>query len=218
MNIRYRLGALAGAAAMTLGLGLSAAPASALSATEAGDFLGQLTKTYNDPTVASDKNPYDFDIVTKAAIATGAVDTLAGLKTFTLFAPNDRAFEVLANRLGLLGPNYSYGATVDEKRVFNALLNGLGAEKITKVLLYHVFANARVTGADVVSGPRYQVLTMANGQTLSVSVFSRSLPLIFLGDKDGRWLNDYVVKSKIDVVKTQNAVVHGISDVLLPKL
>ena len=42
--------------------------------------------------------------------------------------------------------------------------------------------------------------------------------IIILGDKDGVWLNDYVVKSKIDVVKTPNAVVHGISDVLLPTL
>jgi uncharacterized surface protein with fasciclin (FAS1) repeats len=151
---------------------------------------------------------------------TGADATLASLPSFTLFAPNDRAFEVLANKLGLLGKNYRFGATVDEKRVITALVGALGVDKIRQVLLYHVLAGARVTGKQVLSGPFYQRLTMANGQKLSVTVLSRSsaFPVIILGDKDGQWLNDYVVKSKIDVVKTHNAVVHGISDVLLPTL
>lgn len=222
MRLPRRIAAAVAGTALAAGAVLATAPsASALSAPETSSFLTQLTKTYNDPlTTPNDNNPYDFDIVTKAAIATGAVDTLASLKTFTLFAPNDRAFEVLANRLGLLGPNYRYGATVDEKRVTAALVNGLGLDTIEKVLLYHVFAGARVTGSQVLSGPFYQRLTMANGQSLSVTVLSRSaaFPVIILGDKDGRWLNDYVVKSKIDVVKTPNAVVHGISDVLLPTL
>ena len=61
---------------------------------------------------------------------------------------------------------------------------------------------------------------MANGQRLGVTVLSRSasFPVIILSDKDGSLFNDYVVKSKIDVVQTPNAVVHGISDVLLPTL
>jgi uncharacterized surface protein with fasciclin (FAS1) repeats len=221
MRLPRRIAAVMAGTALAAGAVLAAAPqASALSSTETDSFVAQLTKTYNDPTVASDSNPYDFDIVTKAAIATGALGTLAGLDKFTLFAPNDRAFEVLANKRGLLGPNYRYGATIDEKRVITALINDLGVEKIKQVLLYHVLAGARVTGSQVLSGPFYQRLTMANGQKLSVTVLSRSasFPVIILGDKDGQWLNDYVVKSKIDVVKTPNAVVHGISDVLLPTL
>jgi uncharacterized surface protein with fasciclin (FAS1) repeats len=221
MRLPLRLAAVLAGAALAAGAVVATAPsATALSAPETSSFLAQLTRTYNDPTISSDNNPYDFDIVTKAAIATGAVNTLAGLKSFTLFAPNDRAFEVLANKLGLLGPNYRYGATVDEKRVITALIGGLGLDKIKQVLLYHVFAGGRVTGAQVLGGPFYQRLTMADGQKLSVTVLSRSaaFPVIILGDKDGQWFNDYVVKSKIDVVKTPNAVVHGISDVLLPTL
>ena len=78
--------------------------------------------------------------------------------------------------------------------------------------------NAKVTGKQVLSGPFYQRLTMANGQKLGVTVWSRSasFPLIVLGDRDGRLFNDQVVKSKIDAVTTPNTVVHGISDVLLP--
>ena len=222
MRLPRRIAAAVAGTALAAGAVLATAPsASALSAPETSSFLGQLTKTYNDPlTTPNDGNPYDFDIVTKAAIATGAVDTLASLRTFTLFAPNDRAFEVLANRLGLLGPNHRFGATVDEKRGTAALVGALGLDTIRGVLLYHVFTGARVTGAQVLSGPFYQRLTMANGQKLSITVLSRSaaFPVIVLGDKDGRWFNDLVVKSKIDVVKTPNAVVHGISDVLLPTL
>jgi hypothetical protein len=77
-----------------------------------------------------------------------------------------------------------------------------------------------VTGKQVLSGPFFSRLTMANGQKLGVAVLSRSaaFPVIVLVDKDGSVFNDYVVKSKIDVVQTPNVVVHGISDVLLPTL
>ncbi|MGB5934310.1 MAG: fasciclin domain-containing protein [Ornithinimicrobium sp.] len=222
MSLRTRMTALASATAVAAGLTFTAAaPASALSEEETGDFLGQLTASYNDPLEsANDRNPYDFDIVTKAVLLTGTDATLAGLDQFTLFAPNDRAFEVLAYRQGLLGDDFRFRGTVNEKAVTEALVEGLGAEAITEVLLYHTFADAKVTGADVLAGKRYQRLGMANGQNLGVKVVSRNAhyPLILLRDKDGRRYNDWVVPSKIDVVETDNAVVHGISDVLLPRL
>lgn len=220
MSIRTRLSALAAAGTLVLTGAALGAPAQALTEQETGDFLGQLTRTYNDPTGPADNNPYDFDIVTKAVLATGADSTLASLPAFTVFAPNDRAFEVLAARLGALGPNYRFSATVDEARVFNALVAELGVDAIRDVLLYHVLPGARVTGDQVLNGPRFQRLTMANGQKLGVTVLSRSarFPVIVLNDQDGRLLNDQVVKSKIDAVKTGNTVVHGISDVLLPRM
>lgn len=219
MGLRRRIAttvaATAAAAGMAIGL---AAPATALSESETNAFLGQLTASYNDPAVSSDGNPYDFDIVTKAALVTGADKILASQDAFTLFAPNDRAFEVLANDLGLLGKNYRFGAKVDETKVFNAIANS-GVD-ITEVLLYHVLPGAKVTGKQVLSGPFSQRLTMANGEKLRVTVLSRSarFPVIVLGDKDGKFFNDLVVKSKIDVIQTENTVVHGISNVLLPDL
>ncbi len=218
MSIRTRLSVLAATGALAVVSVGAAAPAQALTEQETGSFLGQLTATYNDPTGPADNNPYDFDIVTKAVLATGADATLASLPAFTVFAPNDRAFEVLANRVGALGPNHRFGATVDEAKVFNGLVTKLGVDKIRQVLLYHVLPNAKVTGKQVLSGPFFQRLTMANGQKLGVTVLSRSasFPVIVLNDRDGRFFNDQVVKSKIDVVQTDNTVVHGISDVLLP--
>lgn len=222
MRLARRITALAAGSALVAGTLFAAAPAaSALTPPETGSFLGALTATYNDPVeTPNDGNPYDYDILTKAVLVTDADATLASLPSFTLFAPNDRAFEVLANKLGLLGQDHRYGATVDEKAVTLALVNGLGADKIRQVLLYHVLVGAKVTGKQVLSGPFYQRLTMANGQKLSVTVLSRSaaFPIIILGDKDGSFFNDYVVKSKIDVIQTDNVVVHGISDVLLPTL
>ncbi len=213
-RIATTVAATAAAAGMAIGM---AAPATALSDGETGEFLGKLTATYNDPTVSSDGNPYDFDIVTKAALLTGADKTLASLGSFTLFAPNDRAFEVTANNLGLLGKNYKYSAKVDETKVFNAIA-GLGVDAVTEVLLYHVIPNAKVTGKQVLSGPFTQRIDMANSEKLRVTVLSRSsrFPVIVLGDKDGRVFNDLVVRP--DVISTENTVVHSVSDVLLPDL
>ena len=217
MGLRRRIASTVAATAAATGMAIGmAAPATALSESETNEFLGKLTATYNDPTVSSDGNPYDFDIVTKAALATGADKVLAGLGSFTLFAPNDRAFEVTANNLGLLGKNYKYSAKVDETKVFNAIV-GSGVD-VTEILLYHVIPNAKVTGKQVLSGPFTQRVDMANGEKLRVTVLSRSakFPVIVLGDKDGRVLNDLVVRP--DVIQTQNTVVHSVSDVLLPDL
>ena len=217
MGLRRRIATTFAASAAAAGLAVGlAAPATALSEAETNEFLGKLTATYNDPTVSSDGNPYDFDIVTKAALVTGADKILAGLDSFTLFAPNDRAFEVTANNLGLLGKNYKYSAKVDETKVFNAIV-GSGVD-VTEILLYHVIPNAKVTGKQVLSGPFTQRVDMANGEKLRVTVLSRSarFPVIVLGDKDGRVFNDLVVRP--DVISTENTVVHSVSDVLLPDL
>ena len=217
MGLRRRIATTFAASAAAAGLAVGlAAPATALSEAETNEFLGKLTATYNDPTVSSDGNPYDFDIVTKAALVTGADKTLASLGSFTLFAPNDRAFEVTANNLGLLGKNYKYSAKVDETRVFNAIASS-GVD-VTEILLYHVIPNAKVTGKQVLSGPFTQRIDMANQEKLRVTVLSRSprFPVIVLGDKDGRVFNDLVVRP--DVISTENTVVHSVSDVLLPDL
>ena len=217
MGLRRRIATTFAATAAATGMAIGlAAPANALSEGETNEFLGKLTATYNDPTVSSDGNPYDFDIVTKAALVTGADKTLASLGSFTLFAPNDRAFEVTANNLGLLGKNYKYSAKVDEGRVFNAIANS-GVD-VTEILLYHVIPNAKVTGKQVLSGPFTQRIDMANQEKLRVTVLSRSarFPVIVLGDKDGRVFNDLVVRP--DVISTENTVVHSVSDVLLPDL
>jgi uncharacterized surface protein with fasciclin (FAS1) repeats len=222
MRLRTRLAAAIAGTALVAGAALAGAPAAnALSTEETNDFLGQLTATYNDPTVSSDGNPYDFDIVTKAVLVTGADGVLASLDNFTLFAPNDRAFEQTALRLGLLPKGYKVGAKVNETVVFNAVA-GLGIPTVTNILLYHVVPGKPVLGADAVKLPIFgtKLTTALPGQKLGVTNLTRIFrtPTLILTDNDGRLVNDFVVKSKIDVVKTPNVVVHGISDVLLPKL
>jgi uncharacterized surface protein with fasciclin (FAS1) repeats len=222
MRLRTRLAAALAGTALVAGAALAGAPAaSALSASETDSFLGQLTASYNDPTVSNDGNPYDFDIVTKAVLVTGADGILASLGSFTLFAPNDRAFEQTALRLGLLPSGYRVGASVNEKVVFEAVA-GLGIPTVTNILLYHVVPGARVLGADAIKLPTFgtKLDTALAGQKIGVTNLTRIFrtPTLILTDNDGRLINDFVVKSKIDVVKTDNAVVHGVSDVLLPKL
>jgi uncharacterized surface protein with fasciclin (FAS1) repeats len=165
-----------------------------------------------------DGNPYNFDIVKAAIAATNADDALAGLDSYTAFFPNDRAFEVLAKSQGVLAPDHQYGGTVDETSIVTGLVNKLGLPAIEQVLLYHVVPNAYLPGAEVLAGNRIKTLTMANNQVLKVYVVSKSAPFIVLGDQDGRFFNDYVVKSKINAIDDgKSTVVHGISDVLLPK-
>jgi uncharacterized surface protein with fasciclin (FAS1) repeats len=191
--------------------------------TAAAAIAGSLALAAPAQADAFEGDPYDFDIVNTAITATG-IDLPS---TFTAFFPNDRAFEVLANNLGLLGPTYKYGAKVDEAKIVEALVRGVGddqagdltLDQVEAVLAYHVVPNAYLPGAAVVAGSRYKELKMANGQVVKVYVVSKTTPFIVLGDQDGRFFNDFVVKSKINVIDNGSTqVVHGISDVLLPKL
>ena len=73
MGLRKKIGTTAAATIAATGVAFGlAAPANALSGDETKEFLGELTATYNDPRGAADNNPYDFDIVTQAALDTGA--------------------------------------------------------------------------------------------------------------------------------------------------
>ena len=221
MRLTRKLAAVVATTALVAGSVLATAPAANAAAAPTGgaQVVDALVAGYGD---GSNGNPYDFQILTSAVIATDLVATVQSLNNVTIFAPNDRAFEVLANKLGLLGKGYRYGATVDEEKIVAALLTlPNAAETIKGIVLYHVYTRGALPGKAVVKLPVFGTkLTMANGQKLTVTNFSRFTrgATVFLGDKDGVWWNDQVVRSKVDVIKVPGAVVHGISDVLLPKL
>jgi uncharacterized surface protein with fasciclin (FAS1) repeats len=221
MRLTRKIAALAAGTALLAGTVLATAPAANATTAPTGgaQVVDALVAGYGD---GSNGDPYDFQILTSAVIATDLVETVQSLNNVTIFAPNDRAFEVLANKLGLLGKNYRYGATVDEDKIVAALLTlPNAAETIKAIIFYHVYTGGALPGKAVVKLPVFGTkLTMANGQKLSVTNFSRftGKPTVILGDKDGVWWNDLVVKSKVDAIKVPGAVVHGISDVLLPKL
>jgi uncharacterized surface protein with fasciclin (FAS1) repeats len=221
MRLSQKIAGILAGTALVAGTAVAVAPtASATAAPSTGGqrIVQALLPGYQ---AAGDGNPYDFDIVTTAIIATGLLPTLQSLDNITVFAPNDRAFEVLAVKTGALPRNHRFGATVDETQIVNALVAKLGVDTIRKVVLYHVFTGGALAGADVVKLPVLGTrITMADGQKLGITNLTRifGAPTIILGDKDGNPFNDYVVRSKVNVVKVQGGVVHGISDVLMPTL
>jgi uncharacterized surface protein with fasciclin (FAS1) repeats len=219
MPLTRTLAAFAAGTALVAGSLLATAPAASADSPTSGQQVSTLLGLENGGT--NDGNPYDFDIVTTAIKATGLIPTVESLTDFTVFAPNDRAFEVLAVKTGAFPKNHKFGATVDEAAIVNALVTKLGIDTIRNVVLYHVFTGGAVNGAAATALPVFGTkLTMADGQKLGITNLTRffGAPTLILGDKDGNFFNDYVVRSKVDVINIPGAAVHGISDVLLPKL
>ena len=151
-----------------------------------------------------DRNPWDYDVLLKAVQTAGLVDALNDpAAQLTVFAPNDRAFVLLARDLGFGG--------WDEAAAWDFLVGALTAlgggdpiPVLTQVLQYHV-----VPGI-------YRPLAV---------VFARELPtllgptigvrLIQLVDKDPDIKNPLLNLFALDL-RASNGVVHGITRVLLP--
>ncbi len=94
-------------------------------------------------------NP-DFSTLAAAVTEAGLVDTLSGEGPFTVFAPNDDAFAVLLEELGI---------TAEEL---------LADENLGSILTYHVVEGS-IFAAEVVGFDGEEVTTV-NGQTVTVSV------------------------------------------------
>lgn len=146
-----------------------------------------------------DSNPYDYDLLIAAVTATGLAPTLDDeSKTFTVFAPNDRAFKRLVADL-----SGSYPAS--EKAALDAILATFTVDQIRNVLLYHVVAGRKLSPLQVLFAGR---LTMANGGT----VRPRGL---FLRDETPALRDPRLVLSGINIGAT-NGVIHTINRVLVP--
>jgi hypothetical protein len=183
-----------------------------------------LADSAGDDANGFDRNWYDYDIVTQAALAVisargGADNTPVGLLTkggvpLTAFIPDDRSFQVLTKEI----TGTWYGT---EKGVFSALAGAVGIDTIEQVLLYHVYAGgttgvpATITkktalGADNVA------LKMANGGTVTVDVVNRWLPLVVLKDADTNDVNPFVNPRRFDINAGNKQIAHGIVFVLRP--
>jgi uncharacterized surface protein with fasciclin (FAS1) repeats len=223
MRLTRKIAALVTGTALVAGSMLATAPAASADVPTTGGakLVAALEFGYGD---GSNGDPYDFQILTTALKATELDATLKTLNDITVFAPNDRAFETLARKKGLLDSSYRFGAKVDEEKIVAGLLKlPDAAATISAIVLYHVYTDGTLLGADVVKLPVFGTkLTMANEQTLSVTNLTRftgGRPTVILGDKDRVWWNDQVIRSKVDYVAIPGeVVVHGISDVLMPKL
>lgn len=154
----------------------------------------------------SQRNWYDYDILTKLVVLDG---NLVGPVTdpsaeLTLFAPNDRAFQLLAK--DLTGRWYW-----TETKVFRALKRAVnsGAVDLTNVLTYHV-VGGKVVKADVpVNTP---IATLNGGE---ITVKPKRFGLLRIADEVDAFRNPYIVRTDLGAERS-NSVIHTISRVLVP--
>ena len=210
MKIRKTISLALAAAALA-----TAAAVPAVSAAEPKTIASVL-----DDGTTFDTNWYDYDILdvaVKAVLtakpgsplaAAGRADT-----AFTVFAPNDRAFQVLV--ASLTGKWYG-----SEGAVTTALIAALGGgskaiDTIENVVLYHIVPVGRVdfATAKTLSG---QSVPTALGADKKIGLrYYPWINTLVLRDRDPNALNPWVVNSKRDI-DAGMSIIHGISLVLRP--
>lgn len=137
-------------------------------------------------------NP-NFSILVDAVKYAGLDGVLATGGPFTVFAPTNDAFVALLAELKLSS--------------FEELVNAIGKEGLTQVLLYHV-VSGRVYSSDLPAGP-LSVKTL-NGQSFVIDVSQ-----IKITDAASR--ESFLIPDFLNIQAT-NGVIHVINRVILPKL
>lgn len=210
--LHRRITALAGAtaAATTLGLLATTAPATAAPAPGERSLVKVLDKDGN----RFDKKWGDFDIVHRAATTVlgakpdSAVGVLAdGSTAVTAFLPTDRAFRKLVRDVsGAKKPLKS------ERAVFNAVASTFDVDTIEAVLLYHVVPGATVTYRQARHADG-AALDTAAGAPITVNVRGHQ---VYLRDADTDDANPRVLRWARDINKGNLQIAHGINRVLRP--
>lgn len=187
------------AAAAALALVLSAAPAQAYGGSPSGTIVDVAVKASGGGT--PDKNPYDYDILVQAVLATGLDGALADTSTkYTVFAPNDRAF------LRLVG-DLTGSAPASEQAALEAITSTFSTEQIADILLYHVVAGKKLGPVKVLTA---RSLTMANEGIVQ----PRGLTL---RDETPALRDPRLVLWGINI-QASNGVIHTIDRVLVPAM
>ncbi|MET0684839.1 MAG: fasciclin domain-containing protein [Solirubrobacteraceae bacterium] len=189
-------------AATAVILGLGAATATAKHRGWGGKPAGSIVDVAVKASSANgpDANPYDYDLLIAAVTATGLAPTLDDeSQRFTVFAPNDRAFQRLVRDLT------GSGSLPSEQEALDAVLATFSAEQITDILLYHVVAGRVLGPLQVLFAGK---LTMANGGIVKPRLFR-------LVDETPALRDPRLVLRAIDIRAT-NGVIHTIDRVLVP--
>ncbi|MCK6079965.1 fasciclin domain-containing protein [Microbacterium sp. EYE_5] len=146
-----------------------------------------------------DSNGSDYDLLVQAVLATGLDATLGDpSSTFTVFAPNDRAFLRLVTDL-------TGSAPASEAAALDAITSTFSTEQISDILLYHVVAGKKLSPITVILS---RSLEMANGGTVEPRG-------IVLRDETPALKNPKLVLRAINI-QASNGVIHTIDRVLVP--
>ncbi|MEM1339483.1 MAG: fasciclin domain-containing protein [Bacteroidota bacterium] len=160
---------------------------------EAVDFVTQLNmKNIVELAIATD----DLSLLVDALIQAnaGLVEALSGAGPFTVFAPDNHAFEEL---LDVLGDDYHSLADFDTQEELDLLVS---------ILTYHVVPEVEAFSTDLTDG---QQVTTLNGATLTIGVNSNGVSV--------QDVTDDAAHVDIPDVDASNGVVHVIDKVLLPQ-
>lgn len=204
---------LAAAAALAAPLALTA-PAQAtetkptiLSVVDSVDRFTSTEKDGLDRFRWDQRNWYDFDILTAAVVADGTLvaDVTNPATAVTLFAPNDRAFQLLAK--DLTGKWF-----FTEQGVLTAIVEQVeeGKVNLTNVLTYHV-VGGKFNKEDVVPLIGTPIKTV-NGGSIVVQPPNK-FGQIAIKDEVEALRNPTLVRTDIDA---GHSVIHSISRVLIP--
>ncbi|WP_345800509.1 fasciclin domain-containing protein [Microbacterium sp. AZCO] len=148
-----------------------------------------------------DSNHSDYDILVQAVLATGLAPVLSDPNsTFTVFAPNDRAFMRTVQDITGVAP-------ASEADALATITTTYTLDQIKNVLLYHVVAGKKLGPVGVLTAG---TLTMANGG----KVWPRG---ITLRDETAALPDPHLIPWKLNI-QASNGVIHTIDRVLVPTL
>lgn len=172
----------------------AATDASAMAPASTDPMVGGAAMSPNETIVANAGKASNLTTLVGAVTAAGLGETLSGPGPFTVFAPDNAAFEKIpaATRQSLMAP--------------------AGKADLTKILTYHVVPG-RLTAADIASqaqaGGGTATLTTVQGEDLKVSAGPNNTWII-TDAKGGR-----STITQADVAQS-NGMVHVIDTVLMP--
>lgn len=157
-------------------------------------MVGGASMSPNDTIVTNAAKASNLTTLVSAVTAAGLGDTLSGTGPFTVFAPDNAAFEKVpaATRTALMAP--------------------AGKADLTKILTYHVVAG-RLTAADIAAQ------ATANGGTATLKTVQGEDLKVTAGP-NGAWVITDAKGGKSTItqadVMQSNGVVHVIDTVLMP--
>jgi len=182
-------------AALT-GLAITAVPASAGSGGDSVVDVAVAASGGGTP----DNNTRDYDLLVQAVTATEHVPVLDDpAATFTVFAPNDRAFLRLVQDITGTRP-------ASEQAALEAITSTFTGDQIKNVLRYHVVAGKWLSPRQV---QKARSLKMANNGIVKPRG-------VVLKDENKTYKDPKFVRKQINI-QAANGVIHTIDRVLVPR-